>query len=73
MASFIFQLLISVSYKFVFKNQTWRLCFWQDSSEANVACHILSGKLDFFIQQAIPYSILKVLKYAITQLKEFQN
>jgi hypothetical protein len=30
------------------KNQTWRLCFWQDSSEANVACHILSGKLDFF-------------------------
>ena len=31
------------------KNQTWRLCFWQDSSDANVACHILSGKLDFFL------------------------
>ena len=35
------------------KNQTWRLCFWQDSSELNVACHILSGKLDFIIQQVI--------------------
>ena len=31
------------------KNPTWRLCFWQDSSDANVACHILSGKLDFFL------------------------
>ena len=36
------------------KNQTWRLCFWQDSSEANVACHILSGKLDFFYSTSHP-------------------
>ena len=69
----IFSIFVAFLENMNFKNQTWRLCFWQDSSEANVACHILSGKLDFFIQQAIPYSVLKVLKYAITQLKEFQN
>ena len=41
---------------------------WKDSSELHLACHILSGKLDFAIQQVIRKSILMVSKDAKTQL-----